>query len=161
MSLTSYRAAPPREDQSSDGRWQKGRAAAAGPGLWEAGRDQQKAEGGRQRAATRAATGRGASAIGPLRSALLSLRAPGSTWRRPALPPLLGAVPWARRSFTAEFGMDRVGPPRCGHQVEPGVQRSEIRGQRSESLPGRPGRRAGEPKLGPPDAVLWWVTSAL
>jgi hypothetical protein len=31
------------------------------------------------------------------------------------------AVPWARRSFTAEFGMDRVGPPRCGHQVEEGA----------------------------------------
>jgi hypothetical protein len=33
----------------------------------------------------------------------------GSTWRRPALPPLFGAVPWARRSFTAEFGMGSGG----------------------------------------------------
>ena len=62
MSLTSYRAAPPRDSQS----------------------------------ASRARNGRetGERELGDWRA-----------WRRPTLPPLFEAVPWALRVFTAEFGM--------------------------------------------------------
>ena len=45
-----------------------------------------------------------------------------------------GAVPWARRGFTAEFGMGRVGHPRYRPPGRPstrsGDPRSEVRGQK-------------------------------
>jgi hypothetical protein len=53
---------------------------------------------------------------------------PGSTWRRPALPPLLGQYPGRGGVSRPSSEWGRVGPPRCDHQVEAGVQRSEDRG---------------------------------
>ena len=89
MSLTSYRAAPPRVGlEEAEGRWALGKGC-------------------------RVVTGSGWS---------VDLAATYS-------PASLDAVPWARRGFTAEFGMDRVGHPRHGHQVDRPPRRS---GRRSE-----------------------------
>src|SRR5271169_3787157 len=62
MSLTSYRAAPPRDNQSAFAPATGARVLRESWGTWRA-------------------------------------------WRRPTLPPLREAVPWALRVFTAEFGM--------------------------------------------------------
>ena len=81
MSLTSYRAAPPR----GGGRGPPRRAAS-----WRQARP----------------LGRGAPRIGGARARSIGGRAgAGRAWRRPALPRLRDAVPSALRVFTAEFGM--------------------------------------------------------
>ena len=107
MSLTSYRTAPPRA--RSD---EKGQRSGESRGGWEAGRDGERGAGlGGGRWAPwlrcRLAEPDPCGLGGPRGWA--SWRTPGQTWRRPALPPLFGAVPWARRGFTAEFGMGSGG----------------------------------------------------
>ena len=62
MSLTSYRAAPPRDSHPAPRASNEREGVERELGVWRA-------------------------------------------WRRPTLPPLIEAVPWALRVFTAEFGM--------------------------------------------------------
>ena|SRR5271165_2538533 len=84
MSLTSYRAAPPRDTESES----------------QSGPDEE-----RERV--------------------------GGAWRRPTLPPLREAVPWALRVFTAEFGMGSgvwplamaTRPVRCDVRSEVSVEK--------------------------------------
>ena len=160
MSLTSYRAAPPRgrseeRGQRSEVRPGRGRVRASGR---EASRDAEvrgersEDAGGRPRGRRLRvrrcalfglrARGQGAQAAGVLLapSALWSLSSalcsgtPRPTWRRPALPPLGGQYPGRGAVSRPSSEWGRVGPARCDHQVERGVQdqKTENREQRSE-----------------------------
>ena len=132
MSLTSYRAAPPR-----GGRFRgcERRSAAV-----RAGARKRVVGGGR---GPLGAAGCGAAA---------AARAPVQAWRRPALPPLGGQYPGRGAVSRPSSEWGRVGPARCDHQVGRGVQRSEIRGQRSDDAGGDPG--AARPGLIPESVKL-------
>jgi hypothetical protein len=74
----------------------------------------------------------------------------GSTWRRPALPPLGGQYPGRGAVSRPSSEWGRVGPARCDHQVEPAVQRSDDRGQMTEDARAKPmgyGVRSGRADL--------------
>ena len=60
-------------------------------------------------------------AFGPRPEARI-FRTPGSTWRRPALPPLGGQYPGRGAVSRPSSEWGRVVPARCDHQVEPEVR---------------------------------------
>jgi hypothetical protein len=98
----------------------------------EASRDGQGPRSARVRQAARSARGRQPARARGLRllpSVFCHLWTPGSTWRRPALPPLLGQYPGRGGVSRPSSEWGRVGPPRCDHQVEPEVQRTDGRWQ--------------------------------
>jgi hypothetical protein len=141
MSLTSYRTAPPRARgrRPGSGLTQASRYSDWG-GRREAGRDVGAGPAWRRRGA---AAGRGrcrSSAIG-------SRWTSGSTWRRPALPPLLGQYPGRGGVSRPSSEWGRVGPPRCDHQVEPEVQ-DQMTDDRLQKAPAQTatGSRCGMPR---------------
>jgi hypothetical protein len=181
MSLTSYRTAPPRDDQKIRGQrtdhggrvWASGGkrvvTGAGGGGRSTAGRlarraaKQQPARRGGVRSTPGEGAGPGSSVFRYPRPSVFCLLTPGSTWRRPALPPLPGAVPWARRSFTAEFGMGSGGtsalwPP--GRARSP-AEMTDDRGQKTASgaAPCWSGARLARP-LGQPSRAAARRTNA-
>jgi hypothetical protein len=113
MSLTSYRAAPPRVRRSDQ---RPGLASRS-----EANRDRDGAAG----------------VFCPLTSVFWTS---DQTWRRPALPPLRGQYPGRGAVSRPSSEWGRVEPTRCGHQVETEVRRTDVRGQMSG---GGGGSRAG------------------
>ena len=136
MSLTSYRAAPPRGRSEI-----RGRRSDPGEGGFEPPGGKRVVMGeGRGRRSEDAGGGRASGVFCSLLSALWS-GTPRPTWRRPALPPLGGQYPGRGAVSRPSSEWGRVGPARCDHQVERGVQdqRTEIRGQRSEDAGGDPG----------------------
>src|SRR5215469_13970572 len=92
MSLTSYRAAPPRDNQSKPPPVCGAREDDGGGESWGAWR----------------------------------------AWRRPTLPPLVAAVPWALRVFTAEFGMGSGVWP-LAMATRPGKLPCDVRGRKEVS----------------------------
>lgn len=92
------------------------------------------------------------------------LGTPGQTWRRPALPPLLGQYPGRGAVSRPSSEWGRVGPARCGHQVGPGV-RGPGGAQSSESgdqtaCPRASGRRRGQTASAPSGTPRAWGTRA-
>jgi hypothetical protein len=106
MSLTSYRAAPPRV-QRSEVRPQGAIVGGLGSGP-RIGKRVVRA-GSRAGRGVWAGGGRLAAWGFALCALLFELWTSRQAWRRPALPPFQRAVPWARCGFTAEFGMGSGG----------------------------------------------------
>ena len=125
MSLTSYRAAPPR-GRSED----RGRRSAIGSetGLSSVGSE---LWGSKWRPARP-----GPGACCHLSSVIWSWTA-GQAWRRPALPPLGGQYPGRGAVSRPSSEWGRVGPARCDHQAGAEVQRAEDRGQAARRPPSR------------------------
>ncbi len=110
MSLTSYRAAPPRDDHPVKSDDLPGTPAAA-------------TRGGRRRGL--AGDGELFVIFGSFCLADLAAAYSSAPW---------GAVPWALRGFTAEFGMGSGGTPApSGHQVGQAEDRQQNTEDRSEA----------------------------
>jgi hypothetical protein len=149
MSLTSYRAAPPRVWQGSESWTGSESWAVAGGGRgWAIGEVGGRRRGGRVGALRPRERSADVRASGPR---ALS-RTPRQAWRRPALPPLGGQYPGRSTVSRPSSEWGRVVPVRCDHQAEPGVRRGRRprRGQRSEvggqTAPGRSCRRRADPR---------------